>query len=261
MIKIDDVCQFMDQRAPRRLAEGWDNVGLLVGDRNAALTKVLTCLTVTPESVREAVEGNYQLVISHHPFPFKGMKKITFDTINGQMLHELIANKIAVYSSHTAFDSTLGGINEMILRELSIDEPNPIQLNLDQKTGSGRIGKPAKTRTVSQIINDLKSLTGASEVRLVGSPDDTPKKIAVGCGSGGDFLDKAMALGCGCFITGEMSFHSLLAAKARNVSVILLGHYSSEKFAMNLLAKEIDQHFEDIEALPSLIERDPLTTH
>ncbi|MFG0261220.1 MAG: Nif3-like dinuclear metal center hexameric protein, partial [Novipirellula sp. JB048] len=77
---VDQVCQTLAELAPLRLAESWDNVGLLVGDRQATVARLMTCLTITPAVVQEAIEEGVDLVVAHHPLPFKPLARLTTDT-------------------------------------------------------------------------------------------------------------------------------------------------------------------------------------
>lgn len=112
MISLETICSSLASIAPLRLAEDWDNVGLLVGNRRASVSRVMTCLTVTPNVVLEAVEHQVGLIVAHHPLPFKPVARITSDSVAGEMLLHLIAAGVAVYSAHTAFDSAAEGINQ-----------------------------------------------------------------------------------------------------------------------------------------------------
>ena len=103
MPTIGEVADRLEQFAPPALAEDWDNVGLLVGDRNWPAQRVMTCLTVTPTTVREALSEKAQLIVTHHPLPFQALKSITTATTTGKLLIELIAARIGVYSPHTSF--------------------------------------------------------------------------------------------------------------------------------------------------------------
>src|SRR3954447_6334809 len=105
MLTVASVATFLDEFSPRRLAAKWDNVGLLVGDASRPVRKIMTCLTVTPESAAEAVAEKADLIVTHHPLLFRPVKKLTAHNIEGGMLLELIEARIAVFSSHTAFDS------------------------------------------------------------------------------------------------------------------------------------------------------------
>ena len=114
MTKIQQVCEYLDQFAPTRLAEEWDNVGLLTGDRAAECQRIMTCLTVTPESAAEAIERGASLIVSHHPLPFRPLKRLTTDSTPSRMVWELARANVAIYSPHTGFDSALNGINQSL---------------------------------------------------------------------------------------------------------------------------------------------------
>lgn len=120
MITVSVVSDWLSDFAPLSLAESWDNVGLLLGDPAAEVKRVMTCLTVTPRTVAEAVTENAGLIVSHHPILFKPTQRITADTTTGRMLLNLAAAGIAVYSPHTAFDNTRGGINDWLASKLGL---------------------------------------------------------------------------------------------------------------------------------------------
>ena len=127
MVNIATVIEFLEEFAPSHLAAQWDNVGLLLGDRQTAVQRIMTCLTVTPQSAAEALSAGAQLIVSHHPILFHGIKRLTTATLEGRMLLELIRGGVAVYSPHTAFDNTAGGINESLTRKLDLQEVGPLR--------------------------------------------------------------------------------------------------------------------------------------
>ena len=118
MTTVQQIITVMEQLAPRSYAESWDNVGLMVGNRNAVVTGVVTTLDVTEEAVEYAIEQNCNLIISHHPLIFKGLKQLSYDTVQGRMINRLIQHKIAVYSAHTNLDIASGGLNDMLAKQL-----------------------------------------------------------------------------------------------------------------------------------------------
>ena len=105
---------FLKQLAPLETAADWDNVGLLLGDRQAGVRKVMTCLSVTPESAGEAIAAKAQLIVTHHPVLFRPTQRLTRANAEGRMLLDLIGAGISVYSPHSAFDNTAGGINDAL---------------------------------------------------------------------------------------------------------------------------------------------------
>src|SRR5947209_1355564 len=120
MITVAEVASYLEQVAPLALAESWDNVGLLLGDAAAPVRRVMTCLTVTPETVAEAVREEARLIVSHHPILFRPARRWTTASAEGRMLLTLVQAGAAVYSPHTAFDNTTGGINDILCRRLGL---------------------------------------------------------------------------------------------------------------------------------------------
>jgi dinuclear metal center YbgI/SA1388 family protein len=126
MATIADVIRFFEELAPAELAAEWDNVGLLLGERTAEVQRIMTCLTITPESALEAIETKSQLIVSHHPVFFKAVRKLTDSTPEGRTLLALARAGVAVYSPHTAFDNSRDGINETIARRLELVDVAPL---------------------------------------------------------------------------------------------------------------------------------------
>jgi dinuclear metal center YbgI/SA1388 family protein len=122
MPTVGTIVEHLDRLAPTATAAAWDNVGLLLGDRAGAVRRVLTCLSVTPESAAEAVEAGVELVVTHHPILFRPVQRLTADTPEGHMLLGLARAGVAVYSPHTAFDNGAGGINNLIARRLDLTD-------------------------------------------------------------------------------------------------------------------------------------------
>lgn len=127
MHTVGSIIEALGQLAPLALAADWDNVGLLLGDRSAEVRRIMTCLTVTPESAAEAVEGGVQLIVAHHPVLFRPVKRLTADEAEGKILVDLIRAGVSVYSAHTAFDDAACGINESIARRLGLTGVTPLR--------------------------------------------------------------------------------------------------------------------------------------
>ena len=261
MPSIGDVTTVLEQFAPTAFAEDWDNVGLLVGDPDWSVQRVMTCLTMTPDSVAEAVENQANLVVTHHPLPFQPLKTITNSTIPGRMLLDLIAAKIAVYSPHTAFDSAPAGINQHLAIGLGLQQIEPLipaTGTVEADVGSGRVGSVGGESTLLEVAERLKGFLDIHSVRVVGKDEQIVSRVAIACGSGGSFLSEAIDKGCDCLVTGETSFHICLEAEARGVGLILPGHYASERFALLSLAEYLQEQISGIEVWASRDEHDPL---
>lgn len=127
MTTVADVVGWLDQFAPARLAESWDNVGLLWGDPAARVSRVMTCLTVTGSSADEAIQDRAELIVSHHPVLFRAVKSVRADVPAGSILWRLARAGVAIASPHTAFDNTEGGINDGLVRRLGLEPLGPLR--------------------------------------------------------------------------------------------------------------------------------------
>ena len=126
-MNVADFMKIMNELAPLRLAESWDNVGLLLGDPESHVGQVLTCLTVTPEVAQEAVAEGFNLIIAHHPILFRGAKSIRADRPGQDLVWKLARHGVSVISHHTAWDSSEGGANWFIANVLGLVDIAPMQ--------------------------------------------------------------------------------------------------------------------------------------
>ncbi len=263
---IQDICRFLDEFAPPRLAEDWDNVGLLVGDSTRAVKKIMTCLTITPGSATEAVREQADLIVTHHPLPFRPLKRLTSESVTGRLLLQLIEASIAVHSPHTAFDSAAAGINQRLAEGIGLREIQPlVPRDADENQpvdadplGAGRYGQLDKPLPLAEIAARLKRQLAVTGLHQVGPAEQRVSKIAVACGSAGEFLSPARQCGCQLLVTGETTFHTCLEAEATGVALLLPGHYASERFAVEKLAEVLGAAFAELDVWASRDERDPL---
>ena len=260
MTKIQSICGFLEQFAPLALAEDWDNVGLILGDAQRPAAQIMTCLTVTPESAAEAIERKADLIVSHHPLPFSATKRITADRTPTKLIWDLARAGVSIYSPHTAFDSASGGINQMLCQRLAISDTKPIVANEadPQMPGSGRVGKLSQPIALKALAEIVKAEFQLPRLQVVGDLSGNVQKIATACGSGGSFLSKAARRGADCLVTGEATFHTVLEARALGVGLVLMGHFFSERFAVEELANQIAAQFPDLTVWASESESDPI---
>jgi len=257
MLTVETVVAFLERFAPPRLAEEWDNVGLLVGDRSREISRVMTCLTVTPATAAEAVRRGAQLIVSHHPIPFHPVKQLTTDTTAGGLLLELAAGRIAVYSPHTAFDSAAEGINHRLAAGLKLRGVVPLLPN-EKGEGPGRWGWLEAPSTLQELADRLKQFLAIDRLQVVGEPEQPVRAVAIGCGAAGELLSAARRAGCDAMLIGETRFHNCLEAQAAGIGLILPGHFASERFAVECLADVLADVFPELEVWASAEERDPM---
>ncbi|HHV28548.1 MAG TPA: Nif3-like dinuclear metal center hexameric protein [Clostridium sp.] len=121
-IKAREIIRYMEELAPNNLAEDYDNVGLLIGSRESIIERILVCLEVSSKTIDEAIAKKADLIISHHPVIFKGLKRINEDDPKGNIIYRLIKNNIGVYSAHTNLDVAYGGVNNYLSSLLGLTE-------------------------------------------------------------------------------------------------------------------------------------------
>jgi len=261
MVPLADIRRFLDGFAPPALSEEWDNVGLLVGDAEKSIRRVMTCLTITPESCQEAVDQQADIIVTHHPLPFKPLRRLTSESTPGRLLLQLIRAGIAVYSPHTAFDSAAEGINQQLAGGIGLVNIQPLVPASDGSVmtlGSGRWGKFTAPVSISEVASRLKSFLKIPVLQAVAPANASISTVAIACGSGGSFLEHAQRRGIELLITGEASFHTCLEAEATGVHLLLTGHFASERFAVERLAEILTLQFPPLQVWASQQEADPL---
>lgn len=256
---VAEVVQLMEQIAPLSLSESWDNTGLLLGDAASPVGRVMTCLTLTPESAQEAIQGQAQLVISHHPLPFKPLAKITTASYTGRLIWDLAKGGVSVYSPHTAWDSAMDGINAQLARKLSLIDIEPLVASSQHELGAGRWGTLSRPGDMTAIARRLTQTVPHCRSRAVATKRAITR-VGIGCGSGGSFLAAAVDKQCDLLITGEATFHTCLEAQAMGIGLLMIGHFASEKFAMDQLASRLASAMPNVNFWSSRDETDPVST-
>jgi dinuclear metal center YbgI/SA1388 family protein len=181
MPALSAVTAALEALAPLRLAADWDAVGLLVAGR-PTVDRVLTCLSLTPEVAAEAVREQADMVVTHHPLPFRPVPRITADTSTGHVLLELIHAGIAVWSSHTAWDSAAGGVNDQLAALLGLDHVTPIEPDtIHPLAGFGRAGTAPAGWSVAQLSNHIAGRLRVKGVHVVGIPDHPAGRVGIVC--------------------------------------------------------------------------------
>lgn len=259
MATVADAARLLADYAPLELAEEWDNVGLLVGDPSAGLERLMTCLTIAPEVVEEAVRRGVDLVVAHHPLPFRPLNRLTPATPAGAMLWRLAGAGVAVYSAHTAYDSAAGGVNDQLAELLGLARPAPFAPS-DRVDGAGvgRVGDLASPASLPEFADRAKRALGSPTTRIAGDGGRPVARVAVACGSGGSLIDAAIGAGADTLLTGEATLHDCLKCETLGIGLVLVGHYASERFAMDALAGRLAGDLGGVEVWASEAEADPL---
>lgn len=265
---VADIELWLCELAPAELAESWDNVGLLVGDPNSRVERVMTCLSLSPETLSEAIERQAEVVVAHHPLPFRPINRLTTDSYAGRLLWGLASHGISLVSPHTAWDGASQGINQQAAQRLGLLDIQPLQsIAIDRRltadrtldaVGVGRQGRLPKPSSLRHLASHVASLFPDCRLRLVGADDRPVQTLGLACGSGGSLMGLAHRRGCDCLITGEVTYHQALEARGLDLALILTGHLASERYAMQRLVELIEHRFPSLEVWLSERETDPV---
>ena len=225
----------LERFAPLPLQESWDNAGLQVGLTETEVSGALLCLDVTEQIVDEAVRKGCNLIVSHHPLLFRGLKTISDLTDVQRTVMKAIQQQICVVSMHTNMDNAKAGVNFKIAEKLGLQQ---VQFFASKtvdgiEAGSGVVGVLAEPLAADDFVKAVKKAFDV-ECALCNQLLRRPiQKVAI-CGGAGDFLlDAALAEGADAFITGEMHYHQYFGYEQR-IQICVIGHYQSEQFTTEI---------------------------
>ena len=259
MAKVINIAKEIEKFAPEFLMEDYDNVGLMVGDENKEVKKVLLALDCTNEVIKEATSLKCDLMITHHPLLFKRPKNIIKGDLIGDKVIALVKKDIALYSCHTNLDSAKNGINETIVNMLGFKSSQIIEPNEYGKYkdgGLGRLVRLEKEILLCDIIKIVKENLNIENMRIVRGSENV-KVLAIINGSGQDLFYKAKSLGVDCIITGDTTYHFASDFKEMEISIIDAGHFSTEYLVFLKTLEFLKEKFKDVEFIASQKCKDP----
>ncbi len=256
---LNSILMALQNIAPLEFAESWDNVGLLAGNRNRDISGAMTCLTLTATTLEEAIQSNVDLVICHHPIPFKPISKITDDSTTGKLLLQAIEAGIAIYSPHTAWDNAKTGINQQLAHILGLEMVKPIQsfaaeVSSDETVGVGRYGRLSSSASILSTMKCIQASIPKINARHTHSAEHFISRIGIVCGSGGSLLSLVAHRGCDAMLTGEATYHQCLEAESLGIALLMIGHHASESFAMKELALQLQALLPELRVNTSQLE-------
>lgn len=232
--RLKQILEVLEEIAPRRLAEAWDNPGLQVGSQDHPVGRILVSLDPTLKALQEASRIKADLLLTHHPLIFKPLSSIQPDRYPGDVLYGAVVHRIAVVCVHTNLDAARGGINDLLAGLLGLEEAEVLDAHDDPYSheGIGRVGLLPDPRALSDVVVHVKRVFGTSTVGVVGRDERIVRSAAVVGGSGGDMVPVAAKRGADVLITGDIGHHDALNALSHGIAVVDAGHFHTEKAAM-----------------------------
>ena len=260
MLRIHEIVSAFEAVAPLALQESYDNSGLIVGDRDAEVTRALLCLDCSEAVVEEAIGKGCDIIIAHHPIVFGGLKRFTGGDYVQRTVIKAIQNNIAIYACHTNLDNVLrGGVNERIAQQLGFDVERvlrPIAADFGsfassrgvvdsevfRTAGAGILCNLQKPMNVLDFLQHVKERMGAEVVKYTKCDIEVVGKVAI-CGGAGSFLiGDALRAGADAFITSDVKYHEFFDAQGKML-LCDIGHYESEKYTIDLFSNILSAKF------------------
>lgn len=259
MPTVKDIAVAIENSAPLHLQEHYDNSGLQIGSFSSEVEGVLVCLTVTEDIVSEAVRRGCNLIVSHHPLLFRGLKRIGDGSVTERIAVAAIRAGISVYSAHTNLDSATHGINADIAHALGITGMRPLAPTTEgADTGLGAIGEMRQPVPALEFLRMLKQKFGVKALRYSSAtPKIVIRRVALCGGSGASFIRRALECGADAYVSGDIGYHDF-DSYGPEILLADIGHFESELCARKLLRSIIEESFPDMAVMTAESESNPI---
>lgn len=242
------VIELLEKQSPKSYACDWDNVGLLVGREDKEIQKIYIALDATDEAIEEAIANGADMLLTHHPMIFKGMKRVTQEDFIGRRIIRLIQNDMVYYAMHTNFD--VMGMADLAADYLGISDTRVLEITSVSETGEegiGRYGSLKKEMTVRECCEDIKQAFSLENVKVFGDLERKVKTAAISPGSGKSVISNALQAGVDVLITGDIDHHEGIDAVAQNMTVIDAGHYGVEHIFIPYMEQYLKREAKELE--------------
>ena len=239
-MKVKDIVAVIEEFAPLSIQEGWDNSGLCVGSPDDEVTSAIFALDCTEALVDEAVACGADMIITHHPLIFSGLKKISPDDQVGAAVIKAIKNGIAIYAAHTNADKVIAGVSGAMAAKLGLADVRILSED-GEGTGLGVVGDLTKPLTADEAVALVKEKFGLKMLKASRPLDTMISRVAMCGGSGSSLIGAARRSGAQLYISGDISYHNFFAPEG--FMIMDIGHYESEIEIVNILFSLIMKKF------------------
>lgn len=243
MTTIAEVTQHLDRVFRPELQEAYDNAGFLLGEAQAEYRGALVALDLTEAVADEAIALGLNLIVTHHPFIFSGLKRVTDLDATGRLVYKLVRHGIAVYAAHTNLDSLAWGVNGPLASRLGLRDAAPLhRRDAAPDACEGLVASLPSPMPTADFLALAKARLGLPVIRHGGLCRPQVQRVAL-CGGAGAFLIRhALALGADIFLTADLKYHDFQLPEGRMV-LADIGHYESEQFAKETICHTISEKF------------------
>ena len=238
--KVKDITSVIEEFAPLAIQEKWDNSGLCIGSPEAPVNSILFGLDCTPALVDEAIECGADMIITHHPLIFSGLKKISPDDMVGEAVFKAVKAGISIYAAHTNADKVLAGVSGAMAAKLGLCN---VSVLADEGDGAGLgvVGEFPEALTVEQALELVKERFALKVLKTSKPLDGMIQKVAMCGGSGASLINAAKASGAQLYISGDISYHNFFTPEG--FMLMDIGHYESEIEIVDILFSLVKKNF------------------
>ncbi len=238
--KVKDITAVIEQFAPLSIQENWDNSGLCIGSPEAPVTSILLGLDCTPELVDEAIACGADMIVTHHPLIFSGLKKITPENIVGEAVIKAIKAGISIYAAHTNADKVIAGVSGAMAARLGLKNVQILDED-GEGTGLGVVGDLPEPISAEEAIALVKGRFSLKAMRTSRPLEGKISRVAMCGGSGGSLISAAARSGAQLYISGDISYHNFFTKEG--FMIMDIGHYESEIEIVDILFSLLKKNF------------------
>ena len=240
-MKVGDITAVLESFAPLRIQESWDNSGLIIGSPEDEVHGVLVGFDCTRALVDEAIEKGCDMVVTHHPLIFKGIRRIDGKDPVGAAIMQAIRGGVAVYAAHTTADKVITGVSGAMARRLKLKNVSIMVPEEDGTVGLGCIGDFPRPMTGEEALSYVREAFGLKVIKSSRPLKEPITRVALLGGSGGGEIGLAQSKGAQLYITADISYHNYFAPEG--FMIMDVGHFESEVEIVDIFVEEIRKKF------------------
>ena len=264
-VELSQLIAGFEKLWPVENAEDWDAPGLVSGNLGKRVSRVLLTVDVTNEIIAEAADGEFDLVLAHHPFLLRGVQSVAETTSKGALLANAIRSDVSIYAAHTNADVVANGVSQVMAESFGLQGCEPLVPLSDRSIGHGRVGQLAKPITLGDFARLVSKVlpSTATGVRVAGDFEQLVQTVAVCGGAGDSFIGAAFDVNADVYVTSDLRHHPVQDARERSalaetpMALIDVSHWASEWLWLEVAAAELSKLFPNVQFVVSQIRTDP----
>ena len=239
-MKAKEIIKVIEDFAPLSIQESWDNCGLCIGSPEDEVSSVLIGLDCTVELVDEAIRCGADMIVTHHPLIFSGLKKISPEDMVGAAVIKAVRAGICIYAAHTSADKVIAGVSGAMAARLGLTDIEILDED-GEGTGLGAVGNLPAPVTAQEAVSLVKERFSLRMIRTSAPIQGPVSRIAMCGGSGGSLIKAARKAGAQLYISGDISYHNFFTPD--DFMIMDIGHYESEIEIVDILFSLIKKNF------------------